>query len=300
MKNLFHFQHFFKGIFFFLALSACTKQFDANTGIQNNKLQASSFMNAGLMHNAQLDIIFKEIKKSKTKSSINSYSNALDNILDPSFTRASALTIAKNISLDQIEIDQNTPANLKKMLWSQSSSIFQDIPFMDNAQLYSIQNGSKFTAAQLKFINAINVLLNDEDNVPQSLQDRISSIEASISQANLSQSEQATLYIITNTAKSSLQYWDKNIYAWAELSNNNAMFLSQVTHETSNAFAIKSHYSFSWKSVAKADVGGAVAGVAAWGGAALIGGPATLAAASASVGSWAAGCSAYEALMQVW
>ena len=144
----------------------------------------------------------------------------------------------------------------------------------------------------------MNVIILDNDNAIQSLQTRITNIETKIYQSSLTQTQQAALYIITNTAKSSLLYWNQNIDAWTGLVNETSLTSTPITLEPVNNFAIKSNnYGFSWKRVARSDVAGAVGGVAAWGVVALSGGPVTLAACGASVGSWAAGCSAYEAIM---
>jgi hypothetical protein len=216
MKTLLQIKQSLTILFATTILFACTKQVDTTTTPQNVKLDATSFVNAGLMHNTNLDLIFKEIKSKKINGMLKSLGNAN----------------------------------------------FSDI---------------------------------------LSLQNRITNMETKIYQSSLTQTQQAALYIITNTAKSSLVYWNQNIDAWTGLVNETSLTSSPITHEPTNTFAIKTNnYGFSWKRVARSDVAGAVGGVAAWGVGALIGGPVTLTACGVSVGTWAAGCSAYEAIMQLW
>lgn len=282
-------------------LFACTKQVDTTSMPQNLKLDATSFVNAGSMHNKNLDLIFKEIKSKKTNGMLKSLSNATFSVGLTDLAKSNVLNLARLTSVDQIENDSNTPGYLKIILENNMNSVFQDIPLTQHNNIYTDNISNQFTTEQLVYINELNAIISDNDNSIQSLQTRITNMETKIYQSSLTQTQQAALYIITNTAKSSLVYWNLNIDAWTGLVNETSLTSSPITLESTNTFTIKSNsYGFSWKKVARSDVAGAVAGVAAWGVVAIAGGPFTLAACGASVGSWAAGCSAYEAIMQLW
>jgi hypothetical protein len=301
MKKLLQIKQLLTILFATTILFACTKQVDTRSMPQNVKLDANSFVNAGLMHNTNLDLIFKEIKSKKNNGMLKSLGNATFSAGLTDLSKSNALNLARLTSVDQIEKDSNTPVDLKRILENNMNSVFQDNPLMQHNNLYTDNVSNQFTTEQLGYINELNAIISDNDNSIQSLQTRITHIEIKIYQSGLTQTQQAALYIITNTAKSSLIYWNQNIDAWTGLVNESSLTSIPIMHESNNTFAIKSNnYGFSWKRVARSDVAGAVGGVAAWGVAALMGGPITLVACGASVGSWAAGCSAYEAIMQLW
>lgn len=301
MKTLLQIRLLFTILFAAIILFACSKQLDTSSAPQNLKLNATSFVNAGLMHNTNLDLIFKEIKLKKTNGMLKSLGNATFSAGLIDLSKSNALNLARLTSVDQIENDANTPVYLKRILENNMNAVYQDNPLIQHDNLYTDNVSNQFTAEQLAYINELNVIILDNDNAIQSLQNRITNIETKIYQSSLTQTQQAALYIITNTAKSSLLYWNQNIDAWTGLVNETSLTSTPITHEPVNTFAIKSNnYGFSWKRVARSDIAGAVGGVAAWGVVALSGGPVTLAACGASVGSWAAGCSAYEAIMQLW
>jgi hypothetical protein len=301
MKTLLQIRQLFTILFAAIILFACSKQLDTSSAPQNLKLNATSFVNAGLMHNTNLDLIFKEIKLKKTNGMLKSLGNATFSAGLIDLSKSNTLNLARLTSVDQIENDANTPVYLKRILENNMNAVYQDNPLIQHDNLYTDNVSKQFTAEQLAYINELNVIILDNDNAIQSLQTRITNIETKIYQSSLTQTQQAALYIITNTAKSSLLYWNQNIDAWTGLVNETSLTSTPITHEPVNTFAIKSNnYGFSWKRVARSDVAGAVGGVAAWGVVALSGGPVTLAACGASVGSWAAGCSSYEAIMQLW
>jgi hypothetical protein len=301
MKKLLQIKQLLTILFATTILFACTKQVDTTIMPQYVKLDATSFVNAGLMHNTNLDLIFKEIKLKKTNRMLKSLGNTTFSAGLADLSKSNALNLARLTSVDQIENDSNTPVYLKRTLENNLNAVFQDNPLTQHNNLYTDNVSNQFTAEQLVYINELNAIISDNDNDIKSLQTRITNIETKIYQSSLSQTQQAALYIITNTAKSSLIYWNQNIDAWIGLVNETSLISSPITHEPINTFAIKTNNAgFSWKRVARSDVAGAVGGVAAWGVGALIGGPVTLTACGVSVGTWAAGCSAYEAIMQLW
>jgi len=76
---------------------------DTSSAPQNLKLNATSFVNAGLMHNTNLDLIFKEIKLKKTNGMLKGLGNATFSAGLIDLSKSNALNLARLTSVDQIE-----------------------------------------------------------------------------------------------------------------------------------------------------------------------------------------------------
>ena len=290
-----------KMFFLVFIFSSCSKNIDLTLSGHSEKLTAAYFEGAGQMHNANLDNILVDLSNERS-GVYKSLTSIGSNVVNTEFARSNMLNLANNASIQQTNNDQNLPPQLKNDMVIQTNIIYQDAPIWDNVNLFTLTTSSKFTDFQQSFLSQLNVIISDNDESMNSLLKRISNLEENIYQSSLSQIQQAEIFIITSTAKSSLSYWNQNINKWTIFIDETRVSSKEGLTFDIKGFSIKSNLSkkISWKKVAKSDVGGAVAGVAAWGGAALMGGPVTLAAFGSSVGGWAAGCSAYEAIMQLW
>lgn len=127
--------------------------------------------------------------------------------------------------------------------------------------------------------------MTDGDLDVISLDNRISTLENRVFEANLTESEQIIIYSATNTARYSLDYWNRNLASWDVLIGTNTATL-------------KVQRRFSWKSVGKNDVAGAIGGAVAAGIANLFG-PVGWAGYGSTILAGAAGASAYDAAMQL-
>lgn len=168
-----------------------------------------------------------------------------------------------------------------------TTQVYDQIPIIDEGKLYNSATAATLTQSQLNILDQLNIVLTDDDEDIASLQNRISVIESQIPSLNLSEQDQTELYITTNTARYSLSYWNENYYNWVQIINSG----TQLNGKSKSPKTLN----YSWKRVGKGDL----AGAAAWGVGALFGGPVTWSAFGISVGGWAAGCSAYEAVMQL-
>jgi hypothetical protein len=298
MKNLLNFTFSSKLLLIAIVLFSCTKHPVANSNNITEKQSAENFKVVGEMHNNRLNQLFLKINSNESSIS-NSTKNNSSNI---NMNRSSMLIFVKNASIQQINDDQTLSASVKNQMTNLTSTIFQDIPIMENNNLYNTVSSFNYSQVQLNFINELNTILSDDDESIYSLLERITLLEVEIYNSDIPLIQQDNLYIITNTAKSSLLYWNQNINKWNSMLTELVLSSNSTTTEIIKGLSVKSSVSkkFSWKKVAKGDVGGAVAGVASFGGAALLGGPTTLVAFGSAVGGWAAGCSAYEAIMQLW
>ncbi len=220
-------------------------------------------------------------------------------ILTVSNEQQEILNIAENQTNLYIQ-NSNFNNNLTLQMINLTTDVFNGvIPLSDNGNLYDAANS--LPSIQTGLLDQLNNILTDNDESISSCINRINNIETQINTLNLTEVQQAQIYTATNTAKSSLEYWYTNIDDWSNLLGPTQ--ISSISNKTSKVATIQmaaSKRPFSWKKVAKGDAAGAVAGAAAWGGAWVVGGPATWSAFGISVGGWAAGCSAYEAIQQLW
>ena len=281
-----------------LSLYACSKNKELTFG----KLNPADFKAAGSLHNKNLDKIFHviiEYKAVKNQANNNKYSkgtNGSTTMRTPSEQEA-FLNIAENETNLYIQtLDVNN--NINTQMIGLTTSVFDGVPLSSEESLYNSTTASLLLPSQTSLLDEINVVLTDNDESISSCINRINTVEAQVATLNLTEEQQAQMYTATNSAKSSLEYWYGNIDEWSSLLSNSQGISSMSVNN--NGTTIKVAKPFSWKKVAKGDVAGAVAGAAAWGGAWVFGGPATWSAFGISVGGWAAGCSAYEAIQQLW
>jgi hypothetical protein len=302
MKQFFNKRLFSKILIISLTIFSCSKISETKFTVNPNKLSAKEYQQAGLMHNINLDHILIELIKNGKFENTSFLSRSNNNLIKSNYEQFNLLALAKNISLQQIEVDPIVTNEIKIEMSEFTNNIYQNIPLLGDANLYTASTSSKYSNDQLFYINKLNTIITDSDESIESLHERIEDLESSIYSSNLNQIDQGALYIITNTAKSSLLYWSQNIQIWRDNIKETSLTSTAKATNQISLLSIKPNLAnkVSWKRVAKSDIGGAVAGVAAWGGAAFLGGPVTLTAFGISVGGWAAGCSAYEAIMQLW
>lgn len=275
-------------LLFFLAIAfaSCSKKKDTLTK-ENVQLKSVDFKNAGIQHNERLNNIFNKLKLSMNKASSSSKASTMTDSY-----RDNILEMVEGACIQDINNDPYPNTQLRDEMVQFTSQIFNQIPIVENNNIYNSTTASNLTQSQINVLDQLNVVLTDDDESITSLQNRITLIEEQIPSLNLNEQDQTELYITTNTARYSLAYWNENYYEWAQLINS----ANQVNSKKS----VPKTLAFSWKRVGKGDVAGAAAGALAFGGAAIFGGPVSWSAFGASVGGWAAGCSAYEAIMQLW
>ncbi|MBO9673173.1 MAG: hypothetical protein J7577_07000 [Sphingobacteriaceae bacterium] len=307
------------------SFSACKK--DGS----NQKLTADQFKNAGIEHNKNLGLFLQALSKVKTENRLmlvkerlakNNINFDLKAYTNNSSGLKGRLTMLhddsnnQNVSpVDVIEgetkqyvIDSQLDQYLTDGLINYTTQVFDGVPLYDDEHLYTAANAAQYTNSAKSVLDELNVVVTDDDTDLASCIHRIHVIESEIATLNLSEQELAQLYTTTNTAINSLTYWHDNGQDWVNVLSNRTLGNNVPSVEVLRGGPKASSLmlaangpkpGFSWKKVGKGDIAGAAAGVAAFGAGAALGGPVTWGAFGASVGGWAAGCSAYEAIMQL-
>lgn len=309
-------------------LLICSTIYACKKDRNDQKLTAETFKSAGLEHNKNLDKMLaalmtakKENRLQLTKDRLLTRQNSftLTNLKQENGSLKERLLMVQNQDnvspIDVVEgetkqyvIDQQLDQYLTNSLISYTTQVFDGVPLYDDEHLYTSATASNYSNNEKNILAKLNEVVSDDDENLASCVQRIHNIENEVSSLGLSNEEAAKLYISTNTAINSLTYWHDNAQDWINVLSNRSSGdiptvevlkdgpkLSRLMRADGN----KPKQGFSWKKVGKGDIAGAGAGVVAFGGAALFGGPVSWAAFGASVGGWAAGCSAYEAITQL-
>lgn len=103
------------------------------------------------------------------------------------------------------------------------------------------------TKKTIYYIDQLKNIIYTKGIDSYTLKNKVSKLEESINNDKLSNNELAILYSATNMAKSSFDYWEKNIQKWNNLKNKTT--IQQKLEGPSP-----------WTTIAAADVSGAVGG----------------------------------------
>lgn len=271
--------------------------------IKNIQLNPSDFKIIGKEHNRILELTFVSLEKellsdngsAKIMSKNGKYYSSKFSTIDEVLKYAKSV-IKKDISKNKSKYSKSdiVQKSINVSLNSVDEVFEMKTPLMEDGKLYNKTLESELTSKVRFYLSSLNNILIDEDNSLGSLKERIHILETAISQANLNASEQAILYTATNTASSSLSYWNENYNNWVDtlpLSIDGFPPRPEGTLNGGNKVSV-------WKNVGKADIAGAIAGAV---GAAVLNiapGPGQVAYGSAII-SGAASASIYEGVMSV-
>lgn len=271
---------------FALIFSSCAKE---NKEVSEASNTMYDYDKIGILHNNGLDSIYKNINKQ-----IHDAKDQNKTIDIRETTKMVTINYINSCKTPPL-FEAKAVKNINELYSNRESSLKSTIVDANGFEaLYSVEILQSLTSMQKKILDDLNVVLSDTVENEAILQSRIQSLEK-VANMLLSSEDQFIILSATAVAKHTIEYWFANTDRWAQLG---VMSLPQQS-----AMRVIQHAAtprkFSWKKVAKGDVAGAVRGAANWGGAAIFGGPATWAAFGAATGSWAAGCSAYEAAIQL-
>jgi hypothetical protein len=275
--------------------SQATKEISTKE-IQNIQLNPSDFKIIGNEHNRILELTFASLEKellsdngsAKIKNKNGKYYSSelstIDEVLE--YTKG---VIKKEISKNNSKYSKSSiiQKSVNVSLNGVDAMFEMKTPLMENDKLYNRTIESKLTSKVKLYLSDLNALLRDQDTSLVSLKNRIHILETTISHANLTEGEQAILYSATNTASSTLTYWNENYNNWVTTLPDDTpsgphpprptgLHLPKPENDVTHPY---------WKSIGIADVAGAIGGAV---GAAVINimpGPGQVAYASAIVGT---------------
>jgi hypothetical protein len=241
----------------------------------------------GQDHNNGLEFIFNQLSNEKSTlqnfdqlvNSIERNSNLFLKNETQDFVRTNYENAKKysTLSLQDIRArkSRNARVNESENLWKDSDEV-------------------KLTTTQKKLLSELNSAINDESlGLTETLQafERIR-VRA---KSECSDKEIFTVLAAIEVGTNSLTYWHSNIDKWSNL-------VASLESKSANgriSYNKRTQSDFSWKSVGKADVSGAIGAAVGVGVAAIVTGPPGWAAGGAAVAGGAVGASAGDAVLQL-
>jgi hypothetical protein len=250
---------------------ACSKDNDQTTNqvttkeIKNTQLNPSDFKIIGNEHNRILELTFVALEKkllsdngtAKIKNKNGKYYSSELSTIDQ------ILEYSKGVI--KKEISKNTSKYSKSSVIQKSINVSLNrvdemfemkTPLMEDDKLYNRTLESKLTSNVKLYLSDLNDLFTDKDTSLVSLKNRIHILETTISQENLTEEEQVILYSATNTASSTLTYWNENYDNWVD-----TLPLDSNGHPPRPTGGIKPKEPTevaAWKVIGIADVAGAI------------------------------------------
>lgn len=248
---------------------------------QKNFYSPNDFALVGLHHNEGMQQLFLTLKNKKEESGQTITKDQWIRISENE-TRALADREGLSSELNQVAHQEITKVFDKYF----SANNLAARSKMLEASLYTDEEGNILSAKQRELLDALDVVLMDEDEYMPSLHSRISLIE-SRALYELSPEEQIVIFSGTSLARATLDYWYVNYPIWRETFSGDA--------------SISRTQDFSWKQTGKVDVASAVGAATGCGVSYLLGaGPVGWKAWAAIVGGAAVGGSVTDAILQLW
>ena len=239
------------------------------------QLDPAQFEQIGIEHNKALGTVYH---------ALYAYKHQPSNLKPMEYTLQGALDVSETTVLGYLEENQEFSEESQQLAVGLVQNIYDHEPVAENNNLYTAATAAGLTPPLLQALDALNVVLSDEDHSLSSLQARISQIEATVPALNLTIEEQGLIYSAAAVGRHTLEYWNVNYENWLALNGGTGSKTGKV---------------FSWKQAGKHDVAGAVAGAVTTGVLRLFG-PVGWSVWGAAILGGAAGASAYDAIIQLW
>ncbi len=275
-------------------LSSCSKKSDELLQSNSTLITPKTMNFIGLEHNKGLDFIYQRLKNKSLKSQGEVGTLGTSSVKNLGIEKNDLIEFVQDAT--NLYVDDNYPQDPTTSLAHQliSSVCTEDFVSSSSSSLYNNQIVSGLTYNETQFLDALNVIVSDNDNSLASIISRIESLESTA--YSFSDQEKYVVFSASVVAKNSLTYWHDNYSNWQNLfppsmSNNSILSISN----NKNNYQVLGDVS--WKTVGKADIAGAVGGAVRSGVAAFFG-PVGWGAFGASVIGTALGGSASAAVLQ--
>jgi hypothetical protein len=254
-----------------------------------NKEQIQSVLQlVGQDHNKGLEFIYTQLSIEKSTpqnfneliNSIKTKTNTFLSSGTESFVRENIDNAKNYASISIQDVRQKRASNAK---------------ISESENLWKPTDNDKLTTKQKELLSYLNDAINDES---LGFQETLKVFETVRIRAKSECSEQEVFTVLAavEVGVNSLTYWHENIDKWANL-------MADIERKSSNGrvgnLAKVAKKDFSWKSVGKSDVSGAVGAAVGVGVAAVVTGPPGWAAGGAAVAGGAVGASATDAVGQL-